>query len=222
MIINHTHRFVFVHVPKSAGSAVTQALARYSQYCDLEIGGTPLGEALQPFMRQRFGLHKHAPAQQIRAVMGHAVFASYFTFGFVRNPFDRLQSVFHFLRGWENGPDPIRRTLGEFEGFADFLDSEIWISRPGPDNIFLPQTHWLTSPDGQLLVNLAGRVETIEDDLARILSRAVGNGSVSLGRINPSNAYERLTDWPARRRDMVVDFYRSDFDLFGYATDPQP
>lgn len=220
MIINNTHRFIFVHVPKAAGSTVTQTLSRYSQYCDLEIGGTSLGEALQPYMRQRFGLHKHASAQQIRSVVGHAVFASYFSFAFVRNPFDRLQSVFHFLRGWENCPEALRQTLDDFEGFADFLDSELWISRAGPDNIFLPQTTWLTTPDGNLLVNLVGRVETIEQDLAGILSRLVGNGSFSIGRANRSEAYERHGDWSARQRDMVVDFYRSDFDHFGYSKDP--
>lgn len=44
MIVNHTHKFIFVHVPKSAGTSVTQMFSEYSSYRDLEVGGTPLAK----------------------------------------------------------------------------------------------------------------------------------------------------------------------------------
>ncbi len=61
MVINDTHNFIFVHVSKSAGSSDTKLLSSFGQYSDLEVGGTELGEAIQPFMQRRFGLSKHVP-----------------------------------------------------------------------------------------------------------------------------------------------------------------
>jgi hypothetical protein len=119
MIINHTHRFIFVHVPKTAGTSVSTALSKYSTYRDLEIGGTPLGEAVQPFMSDRFGLRKHSTAANIRDVVGAASFQSYFSFCLVRNPFNRLQSTYHFLKGWKGCPKRFAAKLDRFESFLD-------------------------------------------------------------------------------------------------------
>ena len=70
MIVNHSHKFIFVHVPKAAGTSVSELFSKFSAYSDLEVGGTELGEALQNAYKCRFGLTKHSTAEEIRAVVG--------------------------------------------------------------------------------------------------------------------------------------------------------
>jgi hypothetical protein len=99
-LINHAHGFVFVHVPKNAGTSVAQYLSALSTYRDLEIGATALGEAAAPHIRQRFGLHKHSTLAEIRDVLGADTLSDFHTMAIVRDPEDRVRSVFEFLRAW--------------------------------------------------------------------------------------------------------------------------
>ncbi len=100
-LINHTYRFVFVHVPKNAGTSVTRYLSQLSTYRDLEIGATRLGEEMAPAYRERFGLHKHSTLAEIRDVMGPEIMSGYRTIAVVRDPEDRVRSVFRFLSTWQ-------------------------------------------------------------------------------------------------------------------------
>lgn len=99
-LINHTYSFVFVHVPKNAGTSVAQYLSQLSTYRDQEIGATALGEAVAPRYRERFSLHKHSTLAEIREVIGPDDLARYRTIAVVRDPADRVRSIFAFLRTW--------------------------------------------------------------------------------------------------------------------------
>jgi Sulfotransferase family len=101
-LINHTYGFVFVHVPKNAGTSVTRYLSPLSTYRDLEIGATRLGEEMAPAFRERFGLHKHSTLAEIRDVMGPEAMAGYRTIAVVRDPEDRVRSVYRFLSTWQH------------------------------------------------------------------------------------------------------------------------
>lgn len=219
MIVNHTHRFVFVHVPKAAGSTVTHTLSSFSQYCDQEIGGTQQGEAIAPYMRQRFGLYKHATADEIRDVVGHSMFASYYTFAFVRNPYDRLRSAFEFLRGWDEAPEPIKNSLDSFESYEHFVESNIWAERPGPDNIFRPQTYWLyCSRTGRRIVDFVGKVETLPADLTHVVERITGNADIVIENKNQSRPYDVSDHIDEGARMRIAEYYKDDFQAFGYET----
>jgi hypothetical protein len=69
-IINSTFAFVFVHVPKSAGTSVTAALSQLSSTIDVEIGGSVFGEAIQGPHQKRHGLSRHSTALEIRSIVG--------------------------------------------------------------------------------------------------------------------------------------------------------
>ncbi|MCX7933452.1 MAG: sulfotransferase family protein, partial [Rhodovarius sp.] len=103
-IINHSRRFIFVHVPKCAGTTVAEHFSRFSTYRDLEIGATALGEAVAAHYQERFGLAKHSTLEEIARVVGEEEIQSFLTFGFVRNPYDRVVSIFTFLRSWTGWP----------------------------------------------------------------------------------------------------------------------
>jgi hypothetical protein len=118
VIVNHTHKFIFVHVPKSAGTSVTELFSQYSSYRDLEVGGTQLGEVLQNEFKKRYGLTKHATAGEIRAIVGAELWDAYYSFGIVRNPYARAQSTFHFMKRWRGNKEMDR--LKFIENMPDF------------------------------------------------------------------------------------------------------
>ncbi len=216
-IINNTFGFAFVHVPKAAGTSVTNALSKYTSYCDLEIGGTAFGEKLQPLYRNRYGLYKHIPARELKAIVGSKDWAKFFTFSIVRNPADRLLSTFNFLKQWEGTPSELKSKLFEFDSFNDFVLSEVWKRRPGPDNIFFPQSHWLCDKSG-LLVNYFGKLETLDESLSFIYE-VIGIKKVSSPRVSKLNQSEGEKDFSGisdRAKSLINDYYSDDFEIFDY------
>lgn len=226
-IINFTHDFVFVHIPKTAGTSITSTLSKYSQYCDIEIGGTVFGEEIQAPYRRRYGLSKHSTADRLRSLIGHRDWARMYTFSFVRNPYARAASAFNFLKQWDGCPPNFKNIIGQFATFEEFVLSEIFDQVTGPDDMFCPQARWLTaSGSDKLLVDRVGKIEQLDTDLEQILKLAIPSKTIveSAPHLNRSEDRERLM-LDAYRNSEVVDSVRAryaiDFELFSYSTDPE-
>lgn len=226
MIINHTFGFIFVHIPKSAGTTMTNILSRFSAYCDLEIGGTPLGEAIQPYFLKRFGLSKHSTASEIRRVVGGEIWQRYFSFALVRNPYDRAYSTYKFLKRWRNeSMTDLLAVMDCFSSFREFVRSDYFLSA-GLDRILNPQLFWLRTDeaDARLSVDYVGRVESIEQALKQLSIRAPSLSkhleAVKIPILNRS-ADSRDVDLKELLQDKSIESrifekYRVDFDTFGY------
>lgn len=230
MIINHSKRFIFIHVPKAAGTTVTERLSEYSRYCDLEIGGTSIGEMVQPYYWKRFGLRKHSTAQEVRSVVGADVWDKYFSFSFVRCPFSRVESTYRFLKSWTQAPPLVREKMESLSSFREFLLSSFWSETSGPDGMFNSQLSWLTMQCGETdrnrsIVNFVGRCESLEAELSEIegqLGIHCEKSTRPLKRLNATvlvGARENgLSEcWTSEMVKMVVERYRDDFAEFGYS-----
>ncbi|MBZ2163619.1 sulfotransferase family 2 domain-containing protein [Alteromonas stellipolaris] len=216
-IINNTFGFIFIHVPKAAGTSVTNALSEYTNYCDLEIGGTAFGEKVQPLYRNRFGLYKHIPANELKNITGTKDWVKFFTFSIVRHPADRLLSIYNFLKQWEGTPAELKSKLFEFDTFNAFVLSEVWKRRPGPDNIFFPQTYWLTDKAG-LLVNYVGKIEQLDESL-NFIKEVIGLKStknLKLSKLNESKGEKDFTEISDEAKSLINDYYTKDFEIFDY------
>lgn len=231
MIINHTLKFIFVHVPKAAGSSVSNCLSKLSRYRDLEIGGTILGEALQPEYIRRFGLSKHSTAAEVRRVTGEMLWTSYFTFGFVRNPYERAFSIFNFMTLMANRHHRAYSEMLGFKDFGEFLLSD-YFQTDGPDRILRPQLFWLQSNDSsdEPAVQFVGRVDEINDSL-RIIEERLGRGGTDIRldqmpRVNESAAtgqsvWDELKDRP-ELEEIIFKRYQPDFRAFGFQRSQLP
>lgn len=225
MIINHSHKFVFIHIPKAAGTTVTRALSDLTRYCDQEIGGSGLGEAAQAYYAQRFGLRKHSRAEEVMKVMGRDTYMSYFRFAFVRNPYTRLASAYHFLKSWEGLPERFRVQLDGFADLESFLESDLWTSAQpgrGPDAIFQPQARWLFSPgeNPEMLVDFVGKTEMLNADLGKIMARIGAPAPAETARANKSPDYSLPKVWKPEVVERIQHEYRRDFNVFGYSKEP--
>lgn len=217
-LINHTNKFIFIHIPKAAGTSVTKFLSEFTEYRDLELGGTQFGEAIQPAYFNRFGLYKHAPASRVKVVMGDVDWNSYYSFSFVRSPYDRVISVYKFLRQWDGCPKPIKDIMLGFNDVNEYVLSDTWEMTNGPDEIFRTQAYWISDPDdyNQLLIDKFYKVEEIEKGFLDILSK------INQPR---ENIVAPVLNTSSSKSDIILNEdsikkiehkYAIDFKLFGY------
>jgi hypothetical protein len=223
MIINHTWRFIFVHIPKNAGTSIAHYLSPLSTYRDQEIGATELGVAVAPHFRKRFGLAKHSTMAEIAAVVGPDALEQYLTFCVVRDPVERVRSVFSFLQHWDRWQrrSPFASLAKDFRSHDvnQFVRSAFF-QGPGPDRLLNPQTSWIVDPrTDRLMIDRVLRLETLDDDLARVLGDLGAPremlDSRGLGTLNAtgSNSGPALDEESLR---IIHERYARDFELLGY------
>ena len=82
MISHNDPKFLFVHLPKNAGSSVTKVLANY------------IGVDREELRPQKY---KFIYARDIPKVLNNKQ-DDYFIFSVVRNPWERAVSYFHYLQ----------------------------------------------------------------------------------------------------------------------------
>lgn len=151
---------------------------------------------------------------------GHAPpAAAGFIYGAVRNPWDRVVSLYHYLelerrgysfRGWVlAGLDPSFATGSSFE----ITRPCAWWLRP------LDAGPWVDRPDvvyerGLRNADFVVRFENREDDLRRLaefLDRPYPEGHVGATERGPYREY-----YDAETRDVVGRLFEEDVRLFGY------
>ena len=213
MIINHAHRFIFLHIPKTAGTAITSWLSRFTEWNDIELGGTAYGEAMQEVYGKRFRLHKHSPSWQVRKVIGHEVWNAYYKFAVVRNPFDRLVSAYEFYRCWDH---PGVASVKAMPSFDEFLGSDYFArDRLNPSRATGSQAGFLGLGQG-FEIDRVCRFEHLAQDLSAV-AEELGLPAPDLTVSNESQRAPLETYYTDERQRLVADLYAEDFDAFGYA-----
>lgn len=124
MIISHGRKYIFVHIPKTGGTALSQALEARAMKDDILIGDTEKARRRRKRQQNLQGsgrLWKHARLTDIYGVVSQADIESYFIATLVRNPWDWLVSYYHWLRvqPWDHQIVRLSRVLE----FGDFLQS---------------------------------------------------------------------------------------------------
>ena len=171
MIINFTHAFIFIHVPKTAGTSATRHLSKFTGDNDVDIN-SPLSRRARAYCEE-FGLRKHTPAQEIRRFLGPPKFERLFKFAFVRNPYERIYSLYKFLKfNWRSWPGS--EIMDGFASLESFLQSDFFrVATTGDsiDGLLRSQVFWLCDAQGRVLCDFIGRVESFEADFDHICSQ---------------------------------------------------
>ena len=101
MILSRGRRFIFVHIPKTGGTALTMALEARAMKDDILIGDTPKARARKGRLhgvKSHGRLWKHSTLADIAGLASDDEIADFFTLTLVRNPWDRVVSYYHWLR----------------------------------------------------------------------------------------------------------------------------
>ncbi|MEQ5872638.1 sulfotransferase family 2 domain-containing protein [Sagittula sp. NFXS13] len=239
-LVNEALGVVFVHIPKSAGTSVTRTFEAQSApdpetpLTDAERQANPrlwshwvqgdhlpgIEASVAHNVGMQGGREKvpafHARAVDLRHALGYRRFDALHSFTFVRNPFERMASTYHYTRDNDANPHAAMcRVLG-FEQYIVF-------------NCMLTvqlQYDWLHDLNGRPMVDEVFRVEHMAEAEARLGARLFGkpirfvheNQSTNARR-DPSTSWNAVPEWVI---DLFVKTYAKDFACTGYATDVSP
>lgn len=184
MPISRMHKILFIHIFKTGGKSV-EALLR--QHFPLKHGGK-YHSSVHAF-RKRWRQH----------------FDDYYSFAFVRNPWDRLVSA------WAYQQRRHPRRARQFKTFADFVIYHI----RGTNHLLLPQADLLCDTTGKLLVTQIYRFESFATECQRLLAD-IGVPTSKIPHRNASKHAHYSTYYTRRLRKMVARYYARDIAIFGY------
>lgn len=216
MIISRGRAYVFVHIPKTGGTAMALALEARAMKDDILIGDTPKARARRGRLKAltpRGRLWKHSTLADIDGVLSPVELAGMFIFTLVRNPWDRLVSYYHWLgqQGFDH-PAVARAKALDFSGFLAHPGTQLSLQ----DNSY---GSYLRDVDGVERAGLFIRLEHLEADLVPLAAHL---GFIpELPRVNES---DRKRDWRGYYSDadaaLVGRICAEDIARFGYGFDP--
>lgn len=214
MIISPGRRYVFVHIPKTGGTALTLALEARARADDILIADTPKARArrhrlarLSPAGR----LHKHATLADAAGVIP-ADLSGWFVLTLVRNPWDRALSYYHWLRAQRFAHPAV--ALAQRLGFSPFLNHPL--IRAGFAD--WPVSAYTRDAAGVDRLTRAVRLECLSADLEPF--------EAHLGfrlAVPRSNESQRPRDWRGFYSDadaaLIAHLCAEDIARFGYHFD---
>lgn len=217
---------LFVHIPKTGGSSVTQALKCYG----LRAFHDP--KEYSAFDNDGMVTFGHASIGSLldTGVMSRGFFDDAYKFCFVRNPFEGVVSSYHAMWYYTKDIGSITSPRGHSLSFPDFcrMLRDEGVDLIGAYNVqklsqLNSQSAWMRLSDGTEFLDYIGRFEHLYDDFAVICTK-LGLEDACLEHVQKSDVTERRMAKDKQYRDLYDDearwiigkLYEEDFDTFGY------
>lgn len=193
-MVNHEKKIAFIHVPKCAGSSINQTL-------NLKVhAGT--GHA---------GWKAHANLFK----------DGYFTFSYVRNPWDRMVSLYHYFynmrRGHQwYGQNKKLATQISTIGFQEFCARLDEFQRcPWSGIHFVPMVNFLQDQKQNINLDFIGKFENLQEDFDKLCDELYLPRQ-SLPHKNKSDHIKYIEYYDKKSKEMVDKKYARDIEIFNY------
>lgn len=219
IIVCPEHEFVYIRIPKCANSTISMLLYQATT--------GHVDDNMRPRYAKQFFNHPG----EVGLLNSIKARYSYFIFTFVRNPYDRLLSVYlnKFVLANRSRQSYLGKLYGDtilkycegqestFLGFCRYLDH-------GGVRV---DPHWLPMVDfmwpSVKRIDYIGRLETIETDMKNIFKRIYGKFDFNIQTRygpEPTNAEKKISRYYDEEcKEIIRRLYRADFDCFEYNAD---
>ena len=195
MFISHKTRSIFIHIQKTGGDAIETAVRRDDPAAEVDC----LGRRRHPF------------AREVRAAVAPELWARYFRFAFVRNPWERLVS-WYFMCVQIPAPNAFAKYVrGQAPTFTDFITR---VTTGMGERTTWNQIDFVSGDDGEPIVDFIGRYENLAADYAIVKERL--SLSTDLPHTNRSSHGSYRDYYTDETRAIVADRYARDIAHFGY------
>ncbi|MCA9216817.1 MAG: sulfotransferase family 2 domain-containing protein [Planctomycetales bacterium] len=212
MLISFEKRFLFVHVPKTGGTSMRAVLQKHADPQDsavnrlLESVGISVNHFLGSYRSYRFRTHERLAVVNRR--LPNPVFAELFKFGFVRDPWELLPSMYRFIR---KTPHHKRHRAVSQMCFPTFIEFAI-------AKKLANQKRLIANSRGEILLDFVGKFERLEADFARVREKlGIRRGLPHLNGTKQKTVAAYYDSATVRR---IQSAFADDIETFGYATEP--
>ncbi|MEY8213481.1 MAG: sulfotransferase family 2 domain-containing protein [Colwellia sp.] len=179
---------VFIHIPKAAGTAVSNAL----------YGDDPW----------------HYSVDECRFI-DSAKFDRYYKFAVVRHPVSRLVSTYNYAQTHiEKYPDSSIAFMSEYSSFDDFIMKWLTPENARSHYFFWPLEQYLCDSSGRVVVDDVIKMEELAEGIKIVehrLNKKLHIQSMNVSKKIVKNGLDKAV------LNRIEDVYRADFELFDYA-----
>lgn len=200
-MISFQKRFLFVHIPKTAGNSIQSVLRDYSEDELVALREEQDGVERFGLRNPKYKLRKHSTLAEYGAALGEAEFASLYKFTCVRNPWDRMISLYFTPTqnpvAWD--PKKFRKIIEKALPVSDYL----WLNERERGN------------DPFQNVNYIMRFENLAEDF-RAVCAALDISPVTLPQYNRSNREHYSKYYDKNLRELVHARFAAEIERFGY------
>ena len=204
-MINHKHKFIFIHIPKTGGTSVEDTLFSSKTRTKKNLWG-----GYDSNKYQTGGL-QHLMASHILTEVGGDIFSKYFKFSFVRNPWDKMVSQYNYTIA--KRPDLMRHIgITESTSFKDYINHVIVAK------LHVQWDHqykFLYDGNGKLLVDFIGRFENFQEDFDIVCDK-IKIPRQKLPHTKKSKREHYTEYYDDETRQIVAEKYAKDIEYFGY------
>lgn len=219
-ILSFRKKFVFIHIPKTAGTSITSVL---EPFADPPILSSKLvRNSLHILCKYisfdvyrytgKYIIPSHADAEELQARYPDLDFRAFFRFSFVRNPWDWMVSRYAFIRlPRKKLTSPHKSFAVSQQSFTEFVESICLSKSP----INQCQRLFLKS-DGSLDMEFIGKIENFSSDFQHVLEYlGISNKAIPYKNTTSHAKYTEMYDDYTKK--LVGNAFCQDIDLFKYS-----
>ena len=198
-MIDKERKLLFLHIPKTAGKTIQTYFFGSS---------TPA-----PHLKSMDYLNKI-----------HTQMPDYFVFSFVRNPWDRLVSLFVYIQnkpGPKNASENLFQTEARKLTLPQLIDNlsnikDFFSQRKSDIHLMtIPQCKYLYDNSGRSVTKFVGRFETLQTDVYTVCDM-INFPKKELLHLNKTIHKSYREYYTDEMRKKVANFYQEDIDKFKY------
>lgn len=189
-MISHKYKAIFIHVPKTGGKSIANALSK-CQFKSISLQ-SPTNDD------DATGAYRMGTARRGKRSVSDEIWNTYYKFAFVRNPYDRCISNYFYLK--------YHKTMS----FADFIKKDLLRVNDIWHHELTQTTHLY---DNGNYPDFIGRFEDLQCDFDHVCD-AIGIPHMTLPHLNSSNRNTIYID--DHMQLSIYEKYKEDFDNFNY------
>lgn len=224
MYINHTHKFIFVHVPKTGGMTTryffrNNKIKNQSYLEDENLDNKDVDKNLKRYIENdaQFLFPLHLPITFMKKYYNDE-FNSYYKFGVVRNPYDRFLSSFYYKhRESVNVLNFDVTTTKKFIKQRYIPNIEIGKNTM---QVVLPQYKFLCDENEKIIVNKVYRyakdLKPVLENMILDLNLPIANPIMESKNIGSKSRFDKNLLLDDELKNWIFDFYKKDFEIFEY------
>ncbi|MGX5839392.1 sulfotransferase family 2 domain-containing protein [Mesorhizobium sp. ArgA1] len=209
MLLSLEKNFIFIHIPKTAGTSITRALRPWCLQPKPTRWRRLLSRLPVPEAPERVNFRQHDRAAWLLRKLPAQLYDGAYKFAVVRNPFELAVSNYQHLRRKTSRRRHRQAQRWDFKAFLRYLERKNRLAR-------VDQTSWISDKDGKLIIDEVLRFERLADQFNILAGRLGLPAEVTLPRKNVSGPVDYRALYDEEAKAIVRRLYIRDFERFGY------